>query len=580
MKKEMEKYFEKGITLVALVVTIIVLLILAGVAITLTVGNNGIFNRASSATKEYTKASIKEELELAVADARMDNLYIINNEKIAEKLENIGAIIIDVDDMHITGEYKDYTFEVDKDGNISIGDTKISGVKPDIKVEILTNAEDAEKNELVEIKVTVSTSEGEISGVESLNGAVLDESKQNTDTEKYYKVTENGIYKFKVTGTNSRINIGKVQVNILTQLIQADSIFDGIEKVNKSGRYYIKINGKEEKYSVNIINQVGDMVLNGTNEYDGSKILNSNTYEFGTDTDVATASTNAKNTVVLKVDGNLTVNEDITLTTIKNASYGGPKGLIIYCTGNLENNGTIDMTARGAKAVGEDVYLFKNKTTNTFEYIPAIGGAGGAAYYINVDVAWHNGPTLNGNKGANGINRSTGGGGSGQGLRDSGGTVSIGRGGNGTSYSGGTGSGGATTRDYNGATGDRGSGSGSDIGGPGSAGVSGSSENSSSGVGNPSGGTGGLLVIRANLIKNNSNIFSKGSASAGASLTGGGSGGGSINIFYKSKFENIGTIDANGVPCPVGYSSRRGGAGGNGTITIGSISTGDFVSDK
>ena len=134
MKKEMEKYFEKGITLVALVVTIIVLLILAGVAITLTVGNNGIFNRASSATKEYTKASIKEELELAVADARMDNLYIINNEKIAEKLENIGAIIIDVDDMHITGEYKDYTFEVDKDGNISIGDTKISGVKPDIKV--------------------------------------------------------------------------------------------------------------------------------------------------------------------------------------------------------------------------------------------------------------------------------------------------------------------------------------------------------------------------------------------------------------------------------------------------------------
>ena len=36
---------ERGITLVALVVTIIVLLILAGVAISLTIGKNGIFNK-------------------------------------------------------------------------------------------------------------------------------------------------------------------------------------------------------------------------------------------------------------------------------------------------------------------------------------------------------------------------------------------------------------------------------------------------------------------------------------------------------------------------------------------------------
>ena len=44
---------ENGITLVALVVTIIVLLILAGVAISLTVGDNGLFRRAQNAADTW-----------------------------------------------------------------------------------------------------------------------------------------------------------------------------------------------------------------------------------------------------------------------------------------------------------------------------------------------------------------------------------------------------------------------------------------------------------------------------------------------------------------------------------------------
>lgn len=51
---------EKGITLVALVVTIIVLLILAGVAISLTIGQNGIFTRAQNATERWDDASTNE----------------------------------------------------------------------------------------------------------------------------------------------------------------------------------------------------------------------------------------------------------------------------------------------------------------------------------------------------------------------------------------------------------------------------------------------------------------------------------------------------------------------------------------
>ena len=54
----------KGITLISLVVTIIVLIILAGVAINLTIGENGILRRAQFAKDEYNNAVGKEEHEL------------------------------------------------------------------------------------------------------------------------------------------------------------------------------------------------------------------------------------------------------------------------------------------------------------------------------------------------------------------------------------------------------------------------------------------------------------------------------------------------------------------------------------
>ena len=47
----------KGITLVALVVTIVVLLILAGVSINLVLGNNGIIAKAQEAKTKQAEAS-------------------------------------------------------------------------------------------------------------------------------------------------------------------------------------------------------------------------------------------------------------------------------------------------------------------------------------------------------------------------------------------------------------------------------------------------------------------------------------------------------------------------------------------
>lgn len=52
---------ENGITLVALVVTIVVLLILAGVSISLVLDQNGIINKAKGARTEYKNAANYEQ---------------------------------------------------------------------------------------------------------------------------------------------------------------------------------------------------------------------------------------------------------------------------------------------------------------------------------------------------------------------------------------------------------------------------------------------------------------------------------------------------------------------------------------
>ena len=58
----------KGITLIALVITIIVLLILAGVSFNLVMGNQGILQQATKAVAKNDEAKIKEEVELAMAE--------------------------------------------------------------------------------------------------------------------------------------------------------------------------------------------------------------------------------------------------------------------------------------------------------------------------------------------------------------------------------------------------------------------------------------------------------------------------------------------------------------------------------
>ena len=70
----MKELKEKGITLVALVVTIIILLILAGVAIGQIAGNNGLFKRTREAVEKYKDAQEEEQNQIEKLDSMLNNM--------------------------------------------------------------------------------------------------------------------------------------------------------------------------------------------------------------------------------------------------------------------------------------------------------------------------------------------------------------------------------------------------------------------------------------------------------------------------------------------------------------------------
>lgn len=65
---------QKGITLIALVITIIVLLILAGITIAMLTGDNGLLTRSQQAAKDNALGGVKDKVAMAIQDGMTDYL--------------------------------------------------------------------------------------------------------------------------------------------------------------------------------------------------------------------------------------------------------------------------------------------------------------------------------------------------------------------------------------------------------------------------------------------------------------------------------------------------------------------------
>ena len=127
MKNKLKEQLKtnKGITLIALVITIIVLLILAGVTIATLTGDNGILTKAQSAKTQNDKATAKEKVDLAIA-ASLDETGKINLGQLKTNLNNIDGInpkVGDITDsrfpLEVTVDGTKVTIKKDSNGKYS-----------------------------------------------------------------------------------------------------------------------------------------------------------------------------------------------------------------------------------------------------------------------------------------------------------------------------------------------------------------------------------------------------------------------------------------------------------------------------
>ena len=131
----MEKILKnnEGITLIALVVTIVVLLILAGVSISMLTGENGIITQAQEAKEQTSYEGAREKLNLILTDLQTEKIPKGESLILGDKLAGEIAAYDEVTSARFTGTLIEvvidgYTFEVNADLGV---EKPIEKVEPD-----------------------------------------------------------------------------------------------------------------------------------------------------------------------------------------------------------------------------------------------------------------------------------------------------------------------------------------------------------------------------------------------------------------------------------------------------------------
>ena len=601
----------KGFTLIELLAVILILAIVALIAVPIV---SNVINESKEKAAKVTAQNYVKAIEDKIAKDKLlgrKNFLSGRTYQVEEDTELIdkdngnvsqidGETVLDIDSSFYLKDVINVKGNAPTDGYIVCEDSKVEEVAFIINGLLVTGTKEQIKNGTLDVdkfsgssniaSVGISNPKSGLLGGEThqLNVTVTTTDGQEPGKKTKYSSSNTSVATISNKGLITAVNEGTTTITVKAGMKRATfilTVYNGsllgyVGTLETSGIYQTTVNNVT--YDLNVI------VLNG------NQTISSNT-NYGTLDDCASgtgANQMAKRMVVVKVNGDYTVNSGVTVGPIYN-EYGGPKGFMLYVTGTLTNNGTID-NSHGAYATGENVYLWKN-ANNTYEYVPAQGGVGGIGLSSS---------DASGNAGTAGAGRQTGGGGSG--TKESGASVSSGAGGTGTSYSGGPGGGGThgTTNAL----------SGSNAGGAGGR-PNDKSYSGGGGAGNPGGaryttagsytsaedganGTGGLLIIYAGQFSNvgmiSANGYNGGKGVDGYA-NGGGSGAGSINIFtdQPTNIDRLGIVTntlyssilgSTSVVAGIGgnpnSSSEKGGNGGQGTVNIGEIRNGQYYDLK
>ncbi len=247
---------EEGVTLIALIVTIIILLILAGVAIATLTGENGVLGKAEKAKTENIKNSAEEKVKIEVIGSYSEdgtiNLEDLNTN--LRKIEGLTDILLP-DGISIMNQNKIEKLPIDVvvDGyTITISENrevKLKEIKP-IVTYTLSAEETVPEGTTITVTIQATISEGSITKITTPTGET-----NNTNTATF-NVTTNGFYKVTVEGSNGTTTEYMVQVlNIGNKEIFSD--------IYTESQVYKDKNGNTAKipkgFAVGISNTINDI---------------------------------------------------------------------------------------------------------------------------------------------------------------------------------------------------------------------------------------------------------------------------------------------------------------------------------
>ena len=216
-----------AITLIALIITIIVLLILAGVTLNMVMGENGLFGKANNAKNKTEVAQYEEELRMCVLELQTDaaangttfNMDTIKNKFVekVKKLENTEEIEITSPEGNATieGTYKGYEYKIDEKYVVHIGD-KATGISLTTSIE-----PKGWTNQNVTATITIKSNNG-LSKIVSEG-----ETEINLNGEKEYIITktnieENTSYEYTVTDGQGNTQNKTAVINTIDKNAPAD----------------------------------------------------------------------------------------------------------------------------------------------------------------------------------------------------------------------------------------------------------------------------------------------------------------------------------------------------------------------
>ena len=234
---------KKGITLIALVVTVVVLIILAGVSINAVIGDDGIIKKAQNSANLTKEAEVKEAINRTILEFYLTDDYETLEDFLKAKVTEgkIDSVTKNADGT-LTVKKGEYSVTVENKTNSSGGSSSGGSTGGETQTPEIT---------VGEIKV-VADSTGTGTAITDTNSVYLGNTLYITfvhsitggtttvDKTIPYAVTKNGTYTFTVTGTvNGKSYTKNVSVTVNQFKTAKDYVAANVEVTYPDGKVWI-----------------------------------------------------------------------------------------------------------------------------------------------------------------------------------------------------------------------------------------------------------------------------------------------------------------------------------------------------